>query len=148
MRVAVAVDPEASAETAEKLSLPLLQLARSLADSCDGELRIVSCWDYELEGFLRRNSWVSLPAEHVSSSVLRAGDQSRARLNSLVARAGIAGKQTVHHLRGSAGNLIPHFWRTSRLTYWSWGLLHVPVSRGFFLAIRPRTSFKDCAVRC
>lgn len=74
MRVAVAVDPEASAETAEKLSLPLLQLARSLADSCDGELRIVSCWDYELEGFLRRNSWVSLPAEHVSSSVLRAGD--------------------------------------------------------------------------
>jgi nucleotide-binding universal stress UspA family protein len=109
LRVAVAVDPEADEETAEKLSLRLLQLARSLADNGDGELRIVSCWDYELEGFLRRNSWVCLPAEDVSSSVLRAGDLHRARLNGLLAKSGIAGKQTIHHLRGKPGDLIPHF---------------------------------------
>jgi len=109
IRVAVAVDAEASAEPALQLTLRLLQLSRSLADQCDGELRIVSCWEYELEGFLRRNSWISLPAEDVSSSVLRAGDLHLAKLGDLVQKAGISGRQNVHHARGRAGELIPHF---------------------------------------
>ncbi|HNA79424.1 MAG TPA: universal stress protein, partial [Turneriella sp.] len=84
-------------------------LMQQIADQCDGELRIVSCWEYELEGFLRRNSWISLPAEDVSSSVLRAGDLHLAKLGELVQKAGISGRQNVHHPRGRAGELIPHF---------------------------------------
>lgn len=115
IRVAVAIDPETTDAVAKKLSLRLLRLARALADDGDGKLRIIACWEYELEGFLRRNSWVSLPAEDISSSVLRAADLSRSKLNRLVADAEITGAQEIYHLRGRPGELIPHFTAEQRI---------------------------------
>ncbi|MGZ8319079.1 MAG: universal stress protein, partial [Telluria sp.] len=46
MKVAVAIDPQSPEPEGREPALRLLQLARSLADTCSGELNIVSCWDY------------------------------------------------------------------------------------------------------
>ena len=56
IRVAVAVNPESRDQPERDLSIWLLELARSLADDCSGELDICSCWDFEFERYLRGSS--------------------------------------------------------------------------------------------
>jgi len=55
MQIAVAIDPQSIAPEGNYLSLRLLELSRSLADTCSGELKIISCWDYEFEEHLRHS---------------------------------------------------------------------------------------------
>lgn len=109
MRVAVAIDPESEQEAAQALSLRMLQLSRSLADSCSGKLHIVSCWDFEYEEFLRHSPWAKMSEDQIADTVADARFNHRKMLDGLIDDAKLSGAQEVHHLRGQADELIPDF---------------------------------------
>jgi nucleotide-binding universal stress UspA family protein len=109
IRVAVAVDPQSTEPAGWDLALQLLRLSRSLADTCSGELSIVSYWDYELENYLRHSAWGRVPEETIDSGVITAEREHRAALQALIDESGIAGQVRVHHVRGRAGEAIPQF---------------------------------------
>jgi nucleotide-binding universal stress UspA family protein len=109
IQVAVAIDPESSEPAAENLSKRMLELSRSLADSCSGKLEIISCWDYEFESYLRDNIWVEIPDDQISETVFKRRNDHRAALERLIEASGISGRHQVHHLRGKADEHIPEF---------------------------------------
>lgn len=107
MKVAVAIDPESMAPEAQDLSLRLLELSRTIADTCNDELSIISCWEYEFEEFLRHNAWTSMPDHEVMRTVMGAQNQHRSALEGVIQKSGIQGKMQVHHVRGRADAMIP-----------------------------------------
>tara|TARA_R110000787_G_scaffold220068_1_gene328787 strand:- start:5986 stop:6927 length:942 start_codon:yes stop_codon:yes gene_type:complete len=109
IQVAVAIDPESTEQAAEDLSKRLLKLSRSLANSCSGELHIVSCWDYEFESFLRGSVWVKASDAQIAEAVLGTQHEYRTALERLIKASGISGSHRVHHLRGKAEECIPSF---------------------------------------
>lgn len=109
MKIAVAIDPESEAPEGYDLSLRLLEIARWLADTCNGELNIISCWDYEFEEFLRNRVWVSMQVEELSEAVSTAQHHHRAALENLILKSGIRGKLQVQHVRGRAEQTIPQY---------------------------------------
>src|SRR5690606_37123225 len=69
MRVAVAIDAEIDSPDERGVALELLQLSRSLADSCSGKLCVITCWDYEFESFLRSSAWSQVPEQELTTIV-------------------------------------------------------------------------------
>lgn len=115
IQVAVAIDPESQEPAAENLSKRMLELSRSLADSCSGELHIVSCWDYVFEEYLRHNVWVKVADDELIRTVHGAQNEHRAALEGLIEASGISGIRHVHHLRGKADELIPEFVKDKKI---------------------------------
>lgn len=109
IKVAVAIDPESQDPAAEALSLRMLELSRSMADSCSGELHIVSCWDYEFEEYLRHNAWVQVDGEEIDRAVSEARIGHNANFQKLLQESGISGPQAINHLRGRPEQMIPKF---------------------------------------
>ncbi|MDD3591484.1 MAG: universal stress protein [Sulfurovum sp.] len=115
IRVAVAVDPITESEDARDLNIRLLQDSRSMADSCSGVLDIVSCWEYPYEEYLRHNPWLKVTEKDLSVAVTSIREEHRAALDALIADAGIAGENRVHHLRGEAAELLGKFVRDEKV---------------------------------
>lgn len=115
IQVAVAIDPESQEPAAASLSKRMLELSRSLADSCSGELHIVSCWDYVFEEYLRHNVWVKVSDDELIRTVHGAQNEHRAALEGLIEASGISGTRHVHHLRGKADELIPDFVKDKKI---------------------------------
>ncbi|MFC4346828.1 universal stress protein [Kordiimonas lipolytica] len=109
IQVAVAIDPESMEQAAKALSKRMLELSRSLADSCSGELHIVSCWDYEFESFLRDSIWIKATDAQIAEAVQGTQHKHRTALEGLIKASGISGNCRVHHLRGKAEECIPSF---------------------------------------
>jgi nucleotide-binding universal stress UspA family protein len=111
IRVAVAINPENRDQTEHDLSLRLLELSRSLADICSGELDILSCWDFEFERYLRRGTRANLPDAGIQGAVDYAQSAHSLGLSNLIQESGIDGVFHVHRLRGRAEERIPAFVR-------------------------------------
>lgn len=105
--VGVAVDPESQEAAGRDLSLRLLTVARSLADTCSGKLAIISCWEFQHEGILRYNVWARVPDDELDRILEDAQATHREQLNDLIAQSGISGACHVHHLRGQPSEVIP-----------------------------------------
>jgi nucleotide-binding universal stress UspA family protein len=89
----------------------MLAMAGALADSCSGELQIVSCWNYEYEEFLRHNPWAPVPEDKIQPAVKSSQSDHLNALEKLIEQAGIADRSNNHvqQLRGSPDTLIPQF---------------------------------------
>ncbi|MCF3097380.1 universal stress protein [Aeromonas australiensis] len=109
IRVAVAIDPMSSTPEGHDLSLQLLQSSRALADTCSGELHILSCWDYAFDAYLRDNVWIKVTDAELNEKTLAIKAEHQAAQLSLLTASGIQGKQQLHHLRGQAERIIPQF---------------------------------------
>lgn len=109
IKVAVAIDPISDEPAALALSKQLLMLSSSLASSCSGELDIISCWDYKLEAYLRDNVWIKTSDEEITQDVEEAKKEHRAALDNLIQSVQLDNTFHVHHLRGSAEEIIPTF---------------------------------------
>lgn len=109
IKVGVAIDPESSTSEGNDLSLRLLREAGSYAKLCATELRVVACWDYDLEGSVRGNPWLRMPDAEVDKLVATACNSSRSALDKLLHRAGVPSDVQVHHLRGDPSQAIPEF---------------------------------------
>lgn len=109
IHVAVAIDPISDEDVGRDLSIRLLKISRSLADDCDAKLNIISCWDYEFEGFLRNNVWIDIPDNALSKSVEDVRDKHYIALEELIKKSKISGNIQVHHVRGDPQRKIPQF---------------------------------------
>ncbi len=106
MRVAVAVEPQSNEPAGRDLALQLLWRARSLADTLADELNILSCWDFELEDYLRHSPWVKIPEDKIQAAVAATERDHRTALEGLIAEASIAGPLRTHHVRGRPDQAI------------------------------------------
>lgn len=107
IRVAVAVDALSAEDSSGGLALELLRCARDLADTCNQNLHILSCWDFELEHHLRHSPWIKMPEEEIANKV-RAADQEHMRaVESLLAEADMRGASDVHRSKGRPEQEIP-----------------------------------------
>ncbi|MBA5761029.1 universal stress protein [Vibrio sp. 404] len=106
-RVAVAIDPIVEGPEGKKLALQLLEVSRSIADSCDSQLHVISCWEYELENYLRDHSWIQVDEERLNAEIESVRSNHREILDSLIIESGISGEITVHHINGRADDEIP-----------------------------------------
>lgn len=107
IKVAVAIDPEDEGQEAQDLSLQLLKLSRILADTCSGELNIISCWDYEFENYVRHNIWFNLSDTEVDTMVSDIEAKHHSALDALIQKANIQGKIKIDHIRGAPDKVIP-----------------------------------------
>lgn len=115
IQLAVAIDPESKEPSAENLSKRMLELSSSLANNYSGVLHIISCWDYELEEYLRGNAWIKTSDAEIAQTVLNVKNDHRIALDELIKSSGIFGSQNIHHLRGNAAELIPNFVRDQNI---------------------------------
>jgi len=106
-RVAVAIDPRSVEPEGQALALRLLQLSRSLADTCSHELTVFSCWDYPAEEYLRGSVWIKIPEEELLEAVLNVQRAHRRALDRTIKQSGIGGHVHVEHVRGRPEHRIP-----------------------------------------
>lgn len=107
IEVGVAIDPHSEREEAQDLTLRLLEVGRSLADTCSGTLHILSCWSFGFEEFLRDSAWVRTDEETLNRALNEAQTEHRRGLDAMIERSGIGGKLKVHHAKGEAEDVIP-----------------------------------------
>ncbi|WP_394151184.1 universal stress protein [Vibrio maritimus] len=106
-RVAVAIDPVASTQEQHALALRLLELSRSIADSCDSRLHVISCWQHYMENYIDRNTWIKIEHEDVAKEVEEERVRHEEALQALIDESGIKGSIVIHHLHGKADDQIP-----------------------------------------
>jgi nucleotide-binding universal stress UspA family protein len=107
IRVAVAIDPESTEQAGHDLSLRLLEFSRSLADTCSGELNIISCWDYQHENTLRDSVWLKISEREVKEIVMDTQSRHKDVLEDIIRESNIGGNIQLHHLRGDSEQMIP-----------------------------------------
>lgn len=132
-KVAVAIDPQCHEPEGRDLSERLLQVSRSLADQCDGELHIVSCWDYPYENSLRNSPWIHMPDHEVHRTVNNACNLNRAALDKTIAYSGIGGRLQVAHVRGSPDRMIPGYVKQEGIDILVMGTVARKGIPGFFI---------------
>jgi universal stress protein E len=115
IHVVVAIDPESQEPAAHDLALRLLELSRSLADSCSGDLSIISCWEFDFEEYLRHNAWIKMSPEELQKTVMESQTHHRAALESMIRKSKISGRNQVYHLRGHPEEVIPGFIEDKKL---------------------------------
>ncbi|GAA5525728.1 hypothetical protein Maes01_02300 [Microbulbifer aestuariivivens] len=108
VRVVVAVDPEYKQPSAYDLGIRLLRLSRALADGCNGILHVVSCWDYDVDEYLRHNYPINISDEELDRALEKAGAAHRAKLDALIHASGIEGPMEVHHAIARPDSFIPY----------------------------------------
>lgn len=106
-RIAVAVDPMTTSPEQQALSRRLLELSRSIADTCDSRLHIISCWEHYLENYLDGNVWIQVEETQLASEVSLAKAKHIQALQRLIEESGISGETVIHHLHGKPDDKIP-----------------------------------------
>ena len=112
IRVAVAVDPEDEGAADRDLQHRLLRTGAALAGDCDGVLRVISCWDYPIETYLREHAMMRIEPAEIDAMVEDARTSHRRKLDALLAQ--VSGPRVeLAHLRGKPEDCIPAYVETS-----------------------------------
>lgn len=106
-RIAVAIDPESDEPLGHELADELLQTADSLATSLNGQLSIITCWDYPLENTLRNSPFIGIPEAHLQTIVHEKDVGNRKALDKLIENARLKNAFQLLHQRGLPDELIP-----------------------------------------
>jgi nucleotide-binding universal stress UspA family protein len=108
-KVAVAIEPDVENNEEMELAIELLRTARSIADTCNGTLEIISCWDFLMESYLRHHIWIHVDDQILDKQVQAMKGEHQKKLDELIEKSGISGDVKVHHVHGSAEELIPRW---------------------------------------
>lgn len=100
IKVAVAIDPENEEQVGHDLALRLLQISRSLADNCSGELTIISCWAYQYEDYLRDRIYIKVSKKELNKIVSQTQTEHLVALERLIKEANIGGRYQIQHVKG------------------------------------------------
>ncbi len=133
VRVGVAIDPENSAPESIDLAIRLLQISRTIADSSNKELHIISCWDYEFEGYLRKNMWFEIPDAQLQETVNSVRSEHEEALKHLIHISKIGGNIRIHHIRGRADQVIPEYVKEQNINILVMGTLARTGIPGFII---------------
>ncbi|MCO1334452.1 universal stress protein [Microbulbifer sp. OS29] len=107
IQVAVAIDPECEGGSSYDLAIRLLRWSRVLADSCSGVLYVISCWDFDIDGYLRHHFPLNASEEELDEATDAARAQHRSMLDVLIRASGIDGEIQVHHVVAHPDSFIP-----------------------------------------
>jgi len=132
-RVAVAVNPEDVEEVGHNLSLRLLELSHALANKYNGELHIISCWDYEFEEYLRYNSQVQMQSYEIINAIKEAQIKHKTALKELISDSHIGDKAQISHMRGEPDKMIPKYIEDSKIDIIVMGTVARTGITGFFI---------------
>ncbi|EHA1097525.1 universal stress protein [Vibrio alginolyticus] len=108
-RVAVAIDPLTASDEQHSLAVRLLELSRSIADTCDSRLHVISCWEYYLENYLNGNAWIQVDDAELKHELNKAKADHKQALQQLLEESGITGEIVIHHLHGKPDEKIPDY---------------------------------------
>ena len=106
IKVAVAIDPENEELVGRDLALRLLQISRTLSDSCSGELTIISCWLYPYEEYLRDRIFIKISTEELNKVISDAQAEHLLALETLIQESNIGGRCQIQHVKGSLKDVI------------------------------------------
>ncbi|WGW01192.1 universal stress protein [Vibrio sp. YMD68] len=132
-RIAVAVDPMAASDGHHALSLQLLELSRSIADTYDSRLHIISCWEHYLENYPDSQGWIQVDETQLADQVSKAKEAHEQALQRLIEESGISGEIVVHHLHGKPDNMIPDFVNEAEIDVLAMGTLARTGISGFVI---------------
>lgn len=107
IRVAVAIDPKDEEPAAHDLSLRLLQVSHSLNALYQGNLHIVSCWEFALENYLRDKVWLRISNAEIDKMVVEEKQSHGLLLRELIKQSKISGDYQIEHLKGQPEDVIP-----------------------------------------
>lgn len=109
IHLAVAIDPESEEPEGHDLSLHLLKISNLLADTYNVELNLVSCWDYELEEYLRNSIWIDQPENKLQQMLTDIQIKNRYALDSLIKESKFNKKINIDHFKGLPEHIIPSY---------------------------------------
>lgn len=105
--IAVAIDPLTTTDEEHALALRLLELSRTIADTCDSRLHIISCWEYYLENYLDGNAWIRVEEELLSKEISHAKIKHEKAMHNLIEESETSGEMVLHLIHGKADDEIP-----------------------------------------
>lgn len=106
-RILVAVDPDPTDPNRDSLNRMIMELATSLARNDGAKLDVMNVWRLQEEATLR-HGLANIPEEDIDRLVAKAQDDSKSRLQDLVAGfSDYDDIMRVLHIKGVAGDVIP-----------------------------------------
>lgn len=132
-RVAVAIDPITTTDQQHALSLRLLELSRTIANTCDSRLHIVSCWEYYLENYLHDHIWIQVDQQQMEQEIAQAKAKHEQALQQVIDESGITGELVIHHLHGKPDEQIPEWVTTENIDILVMGTLARTGIAGFVI---------------
>lgn len=106
--IITAVDPFSDTPEGHDLSIKLLQTGQALANSLGGSNKIISCWDFEYERFLRNSSFAKMESSKVEAFLAQTEKRHRKGIDNLISEAGVCG-DNIFCKRGDALDIIPEY---------------------------------------
>ncbi|HHI5329618.1 TPA: universal stress protein [Legionella pneumophila] len=115
IQVAVAIDPENEEQVGHDLALRLLQISRTLADRCSGELTIISCWVYQLEEYLRDRIYIKISQKELDKIVAETRVEHLLALETVIKEANIGGRYKIQHVKGQPEHVMQKIIETNQI---------------------------------
>lgn len=106
IKVAVAIDPLHEEQVGRDLALRLLEISRSLADSCSGELTIISCWIYPYEDYLSDSVYIRVSKKELNKMIAESQAEHLLELETLIKESKIEGRYKIEHVKGNPDQVI------------------------------------------
>ena len=107
-KIVTAVDPFSETPEAHNLSIKLLQIGQSVAESLGGKNTIVSTWHLEDEDFLRHSPFANMESSRVDELLAEEEQKHKKAMGNLISEAKVSDESTVYE-RGRAHDFIPSF---------------------------------------
>jgi len=107
-RVLTAIDPFSDAPEGRDLSVKLLQIGNYFAESMGGANTVISCWEFEHEGFLRNSPFAKIEGEKVDVLVGEAQKNHDAAVQKLISEMEVSTASVICE-RGKAYDVIPSY---------------------------------------
>lgn len=106
-RVAVALDPNTNADVQFHLAMRLIELAKSIADTTDQPLQILTCWEYLSHSYLADQARLDIDREQLEFEEQTVRQSHQSKLEALIDKSGLTGDFDVHYLHGKPDEMIP-----------------------------------------
>jgi universal stress protein E len=107
IQIAVAIDPNDEELAGQELALRLLNISHSLTDNYAGHLKIISCWCFALENYLRDNVWINTSKKELDTLIYKEKKAHKIRLETLIKRSNLNNEYSIELLKGQPEDLIP-----------------------------------------
>lgn len=106
LKVAVAIDPYSDEPASRDLAIKLLEISNVLTQRRQGELSIISAWEYEFEHY---QIFSQIPEEEMRQRVTQESNAHLKALMEIIQASGISVEYRLHHVRGRPEKVIPAF---------------------------------------
>lgn len=107
IQIAVAIDPNDEERAGQELALRLLNISLLLRDNYSCSLKVISCWSFALEDYLRDNVWVNISKKELDKLIAEEKQTHKASLEALVKRSNLKDMNPIELLKGRPEILIP-----------------------------------------